>query len=211
MIKAQKFNYDIVEVFPLSDLEKFKDHRRMMVFYNKGCKCVTPGCDKVGTQLAFGVDHLGNRHIDVYDDDFYPLTVDHILPKSLGGHYTLENLQPMCYNCNNKKGNGIPRVKIKVEDPNTYTKEGIQVGDEVYTKGGKRGRKYKYQGIVDSFCINPNTGRESALMVNGTSMHRRDVLFKVDGTKGDDESCFAPKGTEENQDQEHLICFEENN
>jgi len=33
------------------------------------------------------------------------MTVDHIVPKSKGGLRTLDNLQPMCENCNVKKGN----------------------------------------------------------------------------------------------------------
>lgn len=176
-IIAKKFKYTIVEVLPLTDLVLFKDHRRLQTFYHKGCECITHGCNVVGTQLGVGVDRNGNRHVDVYDDDFYPMTVDHIQPKSLGGPDKLENYQPMCYNCNSKKGNGV-KQKIKVVDLNTYTKADIKVGDEVYTKGGKKGRKYKYQGIIDSFVINPHTNRASALMDNKTSMHRVDVLFK---------------------------------
>ncbi len=33
--------------------------------------------------------------------------IDHIIPKSKGGNKHLNNLQPMCCNCNLKKGNKI--------------------------------------------------------------------------------------------------------
>lgn len=104
MIRAKVFKYEIVKVKPISDLIKFKGHRRLKVFYNKGCTCVT--CGLVGTKLGYGKDKKGHFHWDVYTDDFYPLTVDHIIPKSKGGSDELENLQPMCYKCNVTKGNG---------------------------------------------------------------------------------------------------------
>lgn len=103
--KVQKFHYTIMEIKPLSHLEEFKEHRRLRVFYHKGCECVQ--CGRKATQIVLG-DGRGQLHWDLYDDNFYPLTVDHIHPKSLGGSDELENLQPMCYGCNQKKGNGLP-------------------------------------------------------------------------------------------------------
>jgi len=38
-------------------------------------------------------------------NEFRPLEVDHILPRSHGGTDTLENLQSLCYSCNAMKGN----------------------------------------------------------------------------------------------------------
>ena len=35
------------------------------------------------------------------------LTVDHIVPVSLGGKNTIDNLQPLCLTCNSKKHNKI--------------------------------------------------------------------------------------------------------
>lgn len=88
---------------PLDALSGFKDHRRLKAFFYKGVECVSPNCSCVGTQLIQGLDHSGNLHWDVYTDDWILMTVDHIIPKSKGGTYDLENLNPMCSHCNNVK------------------------------------------------------------------------------------------------------------
>lgn len=68
IIKPKVFKYQIVKVKPISELVKFKEHRRLKVFYNKGCTCVT--CGLVGTKLGYGKDKNGGFHWDVYTDDF---------------------------------------------------------------------------------------------------------------------------------------------
>ncbi|MCA9730904.1 HNH endonuclease [candidate division KSB1 bacterium] len=39
-----------------------------------------------------------------------PLTVDHVIPKRMGGQDTWENLVCACFNCNNKKGDRTPEI-----------------------------------------------------------------------------------------------------
>ncbi len=102
-MKTKVFNYEIIEVRDLSSLEEFKNHNRLRVFYHKGCKCIN--CGKVGTKLILGKSKSGSLHWDVYDDELFPLNVDHDKPKSKGGLDTLDNLQPMCVSCNRFKGN----------------------------------------------------------------------------------------------------------
>lgn len=172
MIQAQYFHYEILEEYPLSKLEELKDHRRMRVFYQKGCKCVECGIE--GTKLALGkAKRGGGLHIDVYTDDFYPLTVDHIVPKSKGGSDDIENLQPMCCLCNWSKGNGDKPARIGAKKYNSiasneginYAKVKISVGDTVYVNAGKK-RKFKEIGKIIAFCPNPFTGRDAVKVNN---------------------------------------------
>lgn len=72
-------------------------------FLYKGVECVNPDCSCIGTQLIQGMDHSGNLHWDVYTEDWVLMTVDHIIPKSKGGTYHLDNLNPMCSHCNGAK------------------------------------------------------------------------------------------------------------
>lgn len=51
---------------------------------------------------------LGNKcQMCGKSSDVVKLTIDHILPISKGGTNILENLQPLCLNCNSKKGSKI--------------------------------------------------------------------------------------------------------
>jgi len=100
-------NYTPFEVLPMSDLKLYKNHKRLQTFYYKGLECVNPYCNKKGKYLIKAYDRFKNVHVDVYTKDFELMTVDHIHPKSKGGTYDLENLNPMCAKCNTKKANII--------------------------------------------------------------------------------------------------------
>ena len=41
------------------------------------------------------------------------LTVDHVVPLSLGGGNGIDNIQPLCQNCNSSKGKGTIRYKAE--------------------------------------------------------------------------------------------------
>jgi len=135
--KVQVFGYTIIKTEPLSALKKYKNHRRLRVFFHKGVKCINPKCDKEGTLLTHGIDNFGGLHIDLCNDDFYPMTIDHRLPRSKGGKDTLENLDPMCSACNTRKGNGdsIPEKGLpKRKRPKGKKSFDIKVGDIVYKR-----------------------------------------------------------------------------
>lgn len=96
--------YIPVKILPITDIhDKFSRHKRLKTFHEKGLKCVN--CDRVGKYLIAAKDRHGEVHVDLYTKDFELMTVDHIKPKSLGGTYDIENLNPMCQKCNTKKGN----------------------------------------------------------------------------------------------------------
>lgn len=191
-MRAQFFHYRILEVKPIEALEEFKDHRRLQVFYHKGCKCVECGIEATQIGLGEGRGKKSGLHWDLYTDDFYPLTVDHIIPKSRGGGEELENKQPMCYRCNQRKGSRLPGetghmgiyscighfCKWPVMKAGKLTKCKPKIGDHVWKK--PNGRGLKYLGIVSKFVTNPHTGRLAFMLEgNDTSMHHVEIAYKV--------------------------------
>ena len=95
----------VEDIESLDTLEKYKTHHRLRVFYEKGVRCIS--CGKEGKHLIHARDRGGNRHVDIFAEDFSLLTIDHILPKSKGGRTYIDNLQPMCQSCNSRKGDNI--------------------------------------------------------------------------------------------------------
>lgn len=102
-------NYIPIKILPLEELHtKYSRHKRLKTFHNKGLKCVR--CDRVGKYLIATKDKGGQIHLDIYTKDFELMTVDHIKPKSLGGTYDIENLDPMCTFCNSEKSNKYEEI-----------------------------------------------------------------------------------------------------
>lgn len=108
----------LTTVFPLADLYTvFREHRRLKVFVHKGRTCVS--CGREGVLLLETVGVNGDRHVDLYTEDFIMITVDHIMPKKEARRAgwereeieSLDNKQPMCDPCNNKKGHKILTVE----------------------------------------------------------------------------------------------------
>lgn len=95
----------------LDGIHIYRASLRYMTFYQKGMVC--PSCGKVGTHFRLCGDSESNRrHFNLYADDGTLFTKDHIIPKSKGGANKVENLQPMCVNCNKAKGNYCPDIKV---------------------------------------------------------------------------------------------------
>jgi hypothetical protein len=145
--KVQKFGYDIISEEPIENLEKYKDHRRLKVFYEKGIKCCECGIE--ATKIVHGRDRRGNIHIDICTDDYFPLTIDHILPKSKGGSNYINNLRTMCSDCNEKRGND-ETIPHKGNEIGNIDRTPIKVGDIVYNKN-----TYELMGEVEEILENP--------------------------------------------------------
>ena len=97
-------NYIPIEILSIEELcTKYSKHKRLKVFSHKGLNCVN--CSREGKYLISGKDINGYIHVDLYTKDFILMTIDHIKPKSKGGSYNIENLNPMCTHCNSRKSN----------------------------------------------------------------------------------------------------------
>lgn len=92
-------------------LPEFRIHRRMKVYAAKGCTCVKCGV-KATELIQWHPYHFNTQlHWDLRTDDGRMITVDHIIPKAMGGPDELWNYQPMCNSCNNTKGHNPPKFK----------------------------------------------------------------------------------------------------
>ena len=185
---TQVFHYKIVKELPIENLEGFKDHRRLRVFHQKGTTCVT--CGKIGTRLIKG-EGGGTFHWDIYTEDLYPLTVDHIIPVSIGGSDEMDNLQPMCAGCNFKKGNGIKRKNCWI--PKGFVKCSLLpdlstlIGKKIYKRTcDKRAKKIREAGIAEEIIIE-NSTNIYVKIVGKMSVYKLKTLF----IRQDDEEEFV--------------------
>lgn len=103
---------ELTTILPLKELyTDYANHKRLKVFAEKGRNCII--CDREGSLLLITVGPAGDRHVDLYTDDFVLMTVDHTVPKSIARKLgwtrseieALDNKQPMCGPCNWGKGN----------------------------------------------------------------------------------------------------------
>lgn len=77
--------------------------RRIRLFASKGVTCVT--CQRVGRFYAIERPRKDSvYHLALYTDCGRMMTQDHIIPVSKGGTNDMSNLQPMCAQCNTRKG-----------------------------------------------------------------------------------------------------------
>ena len=139
---------ELTTILPLKELYTvYSNHKRLKVFANKGRKCII--CDREGTLLLITVGKNGDRHIDLYTDDFILMTVDHTMPKSiarkLGWPRTeieaLDNKQPMCKHCNSSKGN-------EVVSDEEYRERRMQVWKPVRREGVELIRQFVYNSNI---------------------------------------------------------------
>lgn len=114
---------DIIPLNPISKLpskkEFFKEvvtltSQRYKVYAVKGTTCVH--CGLHGTFFALEKSYAQDTkkyHFNLYGvnkrGEEIMITVDHIIPKSKGGSESLENKQPLCITCNNKKGDKLEK------------------------------------------------------------------------------------------------------
>ncbi len=82
---------------------------KFLMFKSKGTSCIACGLE--GRFFAVERSNItGSLHVNLYarlDNSEVLMTRDHIIPKSKGGLGGLDNSQPLCFPCNQKKGDSI--------------------------------------------------------------------------------------------------------
>ena len=87
----------------------------LKVFAIHGCRCVR--CGREGNRLIAWEDRGGGIHVDLFSHDKNgPVLMnrDHIIPRSKKGPNTDWNYQPMCVNCNSRKGNNETTEDVRL-------------------------------------------------------------------------------------------------
>jgi len=180
---VKMFNYKVIQEEPIENLHLYKHKLKNMMFLTKGTKCVVDSCDKVGTKIVHcEIEHNKKHSMVIVTDDYYPLTVDHIMPKSKGGLDELSNLQPMCYYHNQLKSNDTEGVNITIPMTSIDISYDIEVGDFVYKKYGRGNHLLRPLGVVSSIEPNPHhpNGNISIKIVgNDNSWHSRSSVVKA--------------------------------
>jgi 5-methylcytosine-specific restriction endonuclease McrA len=95
--------------------------------FARNLKCVC--CGRVGNVflLERHINEMPGQYVNLYSLNHGALTlmtVDHILPDSIGGKYTPDNFQTMCHPCNEAKKNHMPVKDIEkvLADMDRYAK-----------------------------------------------------------------------------------------
>ena len=95
-VERIQFNGELVKVRIRNTFSVFK-RQPACVGCGAACvKCLLVQRDPVGERSSLNLVFLTADHI--------PLTIDHIVPKVKNGKHNMDNLQTMCFVCNNEKG-----------------------------------------------------------------------------------------------------------
>lgn len=88
---------------------KYNQGRKLNCF-RRSQKCA--GCGIIGNIFLLQNNGIhSSSTLELYnkaEEGITHMTVDHIIPRSFAGTYSMENITTMCYPCNQKKGNKYP-------------------------------------------------------------------------------------------------------
>ena len=92
---------------------KVKIHTERLLVFKRSQICAKCGANK--TVILLQVDEHGQPFLNpvfIKNNRLVMMTMDHIVPKSLGGPTSYYNLQTMCFQCNVEKANKIDPIYL---------------------------------------------------------------------------------------------------
>jgi len=110
---VEQFQYQISDVLPHVNKGQINldgttvKVSRFMVFRLKGTRCVTCGLQATFFRKEKTIETTILNLYGVRNNRLILFTRDHIVPVSRGGTNELSNIQPMCCECNGRKGDYI--------------------------------------------------------------------------------------------------------
>lgn len=96
----------------LPDGKRVRISMPLLVFIKKGTACIECGIKGTIYQAFEAPGKQGYVKLNLYaqrvDGSWVLMTADHTIPRSAGGGNFLDNLEPMCMDCNYTKGSTLP-------------------------------------------------------------------------------------------------------
>lgn len=89
--------------FTLENFEVSIQTMPLRTFFTYGFDCIACGVKGSYFSLEATLDRPSKPSLTLYTTNHVMMTCDHKIARALGGANRLENLQPMCFTCNNFK------------------------------------------------------------------------------------------------------------
>lgn len=149
-------------------IEVFVAHPRINGF-RANMACVGCGCVGNAYLVERHVNDGPNQYLNLYcieRGSIKLMTVDHILPDSLGGRYVTSNFQTMCRACNLAKRNMMSLADIAL----------VRAQPELYAKSWMH-MPFLMALLDVQALIQQTTGKRKASLIKVFDVHRRRVKF----------------------------------
>lgn len=101
----KRYKLQAVHVFGMNRLNRYNQRGNLRFFSRNGTKCIS--CDEKAEFIIVARCRSGYEIPRLFTKDMYMLTVDHIVPRSLGGTNNPRNKQTMCSFCNQNKADSL--------------------------------------------------------------------------------------------------------
>lgn len=101
----KRYKLKAVHVFGINRLNRYKQRSNLKFFIKNGTECVK--CKEKAEFIIITRCKSGYEIPRLFTKYMYMMTIDHIVPRSLGGTNNPRNKQTMCSFCNQNKGDSL--------------------------------------------------------------------------------------------------------